>query len=57
MAATAMEIKENAQEDQAQMDNIKSRVTPVFKECSEMEEPLKGTERNQAPGAMKTKGW
>lgn len=55
--AAVVGIEEDAQGDHTQQDKMNSRATPVFKECPELEEPLKGSERNQVPGATKTKGW
>lgn len=45
------------QGDPIQLHKMKSGATPDFKDCPEMEEPLKGIKRNQMPGAIETKGW
>lgn len=45
------------QGDPIQLHKMKSGETADFKDCPEMEEPLKGIKRNQMPGAIETKGW
>lgn len=55
--AAVLGTEGNVQKDPTQLDRVKSRATPILRECPEMEGPLKGTERNQVPGAMETKGW
>lgn len=55
--AAVLGTEGNVQKDPIQLDRVKSRTMPVLRECPEMEGPLKGTETNQVPGAMETKGW